>query len=297
VKLPVGLILSVVLAGAVVEAQERISLYAVVLDGTTGDPVQTLAPEDVLIQEDGQNARVVSVEPAFWPVKVQVLVDNGQGLGSTNVQLLKDGVMNLIEALPEGVEVTLVSTSPQPRFLARATTDRAEVMDGLSRLAPDGGAGRFAESLSEATQRVERDDDDAFPVIVSVATSVGDANVRERDVNRIFERLSELPILVHVVMLSSTNNSLSGGANSTRLGIAVTEGTGGRYENINIANRLPELLGELGADIAERHRLSSRQYRLTIERPPGKTGDLGQIGAGATGGRTVRSLSGDGRIR
>jgi hypothetical protein len=134
-------------------------------------------------------------------------------------------------------------------------------------------------------------------VIVSVATSIGDGNVRERDVNRIFSRLTEMPIQVHVVMLGGTGNSLSGGANTTRLGIAVTDGTGGRYENIAIANRLPDLLAELGALIAASHRLSAQQYLLTIERPEGKSGDLGQMGAGATGGRIVRSLSRDGRIR
>jgi len=294
----IGVVLLVVAPGATsVPAQEHIELYAVVLDGTTRDPVQTLAPGDLVVQEDGQAARVVAVEPTNWPVKLQVLVDNGQGLGSTNIQLLKDGLTNLIETLPEDVEVTLVSTSPQPRFLTRATTDRAELMDGLSRLAPDNGAGRFTESLVEATERTERDESPHFPVIMSVATSIGDANVRERDVNRIFARLVEKPIQVHVVMLGGTSNSASGGANTTRIGIAVTGGTGGRYENIAIANRLPGLLAELGAQIAESHRLSSRQYRLDVERPEGKSGDLGQMGAGATGGRIVRSLSRDGRIR
>lgn len=298
VQTAIGMIVLVVaLAATSVSAQEHVELYAVVLDGATRDPVQALAPEDVVVQEDGQAARVVAVEPTNWPVKLQVLVDNGRGLGSTNVQLLKDGVTNLIEALPDDIEVTLVSTSPQPRFLARATTDRAELMEGLSLLTPDNGAGRFTESLSEATQRVERDDSEHFPVIVSVGTTIGDANVRERDVDRIFARLAEKPIQVHVVVLGGTNNSVSGGANTTRLGIAVTEGTGGRYENIAIANRLPALLAEFGAQIAESHRLSSRQYRLEVERPEGKSGDLGQMGAGATGGRIVRSLSMDGRIR
>jgi hypothetical protein len=293
----VGVVLFAALAAGPVLAQERVELYAVVLDGTTNEPVATLAPEDILIQEDGQNARVVSVEPTSWPVKLQMLVDNGQGLGSSNIQLLKDGIVNLIEALPGDVEVTLVSTSPQPRFLARGTRDRAELMEGVSRLGPDGGAGRFTESLAEATQRFEDDEGDYFPVIVSVATSIGDGNVRERDVNRIFSRLTEMPIQVHVVMLGGTGNSLSGGANTTGLGIAVTDGTGGRYENIAIANRLPDLLAELGALIAASHRLSAQQYLLTIERPEGKSGDLGQMGAGATGGRIVRSLSRDGRIR
>jgi hypothetical protein len=70
-------------------------------------------------------------EPVNWPVKLYLLLDNGTGLGSGNVQLLKGGVAGLIEALPANLEVTLVSTAPRPRILARATTDRAALQKGL----------------------------------------------------------------------------------------------------------------------------------------------------------------------
>ena len=104
---------------------------------------------------------------------MQILLDNGIGLGGQNVQHLKNGVKGLLEALPENLEVTLVTTAPQPRFLAAPTTDRAAVQKGLDLLAPDGGAGRFVESLNEATQRIEKDKTDYFPVIISVAHHVG----------------------------------------------------------------------------------------------------------------------------
>ena len=111
--------------------------------------------------------------------------------GSGNLQILKDGVKGLIEALPANLEVTIVTTAPQPRFLVRPTTDKAMMIEGLARLAPDSGAGRFVESMNEATQRIEKDKSDHFPVIIMSGTSSGDANVLERDVKRIFERIQK----------------------------------------------------------------------------------------------------------
>jgi len=240
-------------------------------------------------------AKVVKVEPVNWPVKVQLLLDNGIGLGAGNIQILKDGVKGLIEALPDNLEVTIVTTAPQPRFLVKPTTDKAMMIEGLSRLAPDSGAGRFVESINEATQRIEKDKTDHFPVIIMSGTSSGDANVLDRDVKRIFERIQKKPTTVHVVLLNTTGSS-SGGANQTQVGMAVTEATRGRYESIAAATRLATLLPEIGKQVATSHEKQSHQFCITVERPAGAKGDVGQVGAGARGGLAVRGLSMDGRL-
>ena len=275
--------------------QQQFQLYASVAD-VTGNSVKTLEPTDLRVMEGGVEAKVIKVEPVNWPVKVQLLLDNGIGLGSGNIQILKDGVTGLIQALPDNLEVTIVTTAPQPRFLVRPTTDKAMMLEGLGRLAPDSGAGRFVESMNEATQRIEKDKSDHFPVIIMAGTSSGDANVMERDVKRIFERIQKRPTTVHVVLLNSTTGSASGGANQTQVGMAVTEATRGRFENIAAATRLATLLPEIGKQVAAAVEKQSSQFRLTVERPAGAKGELGQVGAGARSGLTLRGLSMDGRL-
>ena len=243
-KLLMGVAVALCVASDV-RAQQQVQLYASVAD-VTGKPVATLEPADLKVLEGGVEAKIVKVEPVSWPVKVQLLVDNGIGLGGQNIQSLKDGITGLIEALPENLEVTIVTTAPQPRFLVRPTMDKAMMIEGLSRLAPDGGAGRFVESMNEATQRIEKDKSDHFPVIISSATSSGDANVLERDVKRIFERIQKRPTTVHVILLNSTTGSATGGANQTQVGLSVTQATRGRYESIAVPTRLATLLPELG---------------------------------------------------
>jgi len=274
--------------------QEQFQLYASVVD-SAGKAVDKLEATDLRVMEGGVEAKVIKVEPVNWPVKVQLLLDNGIGLGAGNIQILKDGVKGLIESLPDNLEVTIVTTAPQPRFLVRPTTDKAMMIDGLSRLAPDSGAGRFVESMNEATQRIEKDKTDHFPVIIMSGTSSGDANVLDRDVKRIFERIQKKPTTVHVVLLNSTGSS-SGGANQTQVGLAVTEATRGRYESIAAPTRLATLLPEIGKQVAASHDKQSHQFRITVERPSGAKGDVGQVGAGARGGLQVRGLSMDGRL-
>jgi hypothetical protein len=275
-------------------AQQQFQLYASVAD-VSGKALTELQPTDLRVMENGVEAKVVKAEPVNWPVKVQLLLDNGIGLGGGNLQILKDGITGLINALPDNLEVTIVTTAPQPRFLVRPTTDKAAMIEGLSRLAPDSGAGRFVESLNEATQRIERDKTDQFPVIIMSATSSGDANVLERDVKRIFERIQKKPTIVHVVLLNSTNSS-SGGANQTQVGMSVTQATGGRFENIAAATRLATLLPEIGKQVSESVKKQSNQFRLTIERPSGQSGDLGKVTAGARTGLVLQGLSLDGRL-
>ncbi len=278
-----------------VHAQKEFQVYASVVDAT-GAPVAKLEPSDVKVTENGVEAKVLKIEPVNWPTKVQVLVDNGVGLGAANISHLKNGILGLIEALPQNVEVTIVSTAPQPRFLVRPTADKAAMVKGLDVLAPDSGAGRFVEALNEATQRNERDKSNYFPVIIMAATTAGDRNVLDSDVERLMKRLEQRPATVHVILLAGQGQSSSGGANQTQVGLAVTKYTRGRFENINAPARLEALLPEFGTQVAKSHETQSHQFRLTVERPAGAKGDVEKISMGARSGLTTTSVSFDGRV-
>ena len=67
------------------------------------------------------------------------------------------------------------------------------------------------------------------------------------------------------------------GARQVQVAKILADRTGGRYESIAAASRIPVLLGEYGAMIAEAHAFQSRQYMVTVDRPAGLTGTVGQI--------------------
>lgn len=283
----VALILALATSG--VRAQQQFRLFATVAD-ITGGPAKELKAEDVRVTENGAAAKVVKVEPINWPLKVQLLVDNGIGLGSENITHLRNGVRALLEKMADGTEVTFVTTAPQPRFLVKATTDKQALLSGIDRLAPDSGAGRFLDSLNEATQRIEKDKTDYFPVIIAVATTSGDNNIMERDIEKLMQRLQSRPTTVHVVLLTSTRSG-SGGANQTNIGINVTKMTQGRFENINAPTRIATLLPEIGEQTIKAFGNQGGKFRITVERPAGAKGDMGKISMGTGGGVNVTALT------
>jgi hypothetical protein len=272
-------------------AQKQIQLYATILD-SNGAPASSVSVDDVRVTENGMDAKVLKVEPIEWTTKVQILVDNGSGIGSSNLNQLRNGVRGLIEALPMGLEVTLVTTAPQPRFLVRPTTDRQALLAGIDRLAPDSTTGRFVESLGEALQRFERDKADFFGVIVSLGTTMGDNRVLDRDVNQIFERAQKKPTTVHVVMFSpGTGASASGGVIQQELGQQIAKITNGRYEGIAAATRISTLLQEIGAQVAKASEGQSKQFRITAERPAGSSNEPAKISMAARNGKVVTSVT------
>jgi hypothetical protein len=281
-----------VASAAATGAQQQFQVLASVMDGATGKAAAAVEPTDVRVLENDVEGKVLKVEAVDKRVTLQILLDNGAGLGGENLIHLRNGLRALLQALPEGIETTVVTTAPQPRFLVRATTDRTALLAGVDRLSPDTGAGRFVESLNEATQRIEKEKPDTAPVIITAGTTSGDANVMERDIERLMQRLQKRPTTVYAVVLSGgVGRTASGGGAQTEVGLAVTQMTGGRYENINSGSRLATLLPEFGAEVVKAQAQQTRQYRVTVQRPSGTSGDLGKISMGTRPGLAVTRVT------
>ena len=272
-------LVTVALSGAALTAQERFTLLASFTDSATGKPVEALTSGDVTVTEDGVAAKVVTIEPVVRTVRVEVLVDNGIGVGR-NITELRNGVRGLVEGLPPDTETTLVTTAPQGRFLVRATKSREELLKGVDRLAPDSGSGRFVESLVEAAERAHKAKD-AFTVIIVAGTTSGDTKVLDSDMQKALDLIGRKPMVVHVLLYTG-ERSASGGVAQVEVGQRAAQMTSGRYEFINTMSRYSTLLPELGAEVAKQLTGNTKQFRLTVQRPAGKKGDLGKVSVSST---------------
>jgi heme O synthase-like polyprenyltransferase len=88
-------------------------------------------------------------------------------------------------------------------------------------------------------------------MIVSIATSA-DASVRERDIQRLMQRLQQRPTAVHVVMVSAPQRSSTGGSTSW-VAQAATQMTRDRYENITVPNFMMTLLPRFAEQLVTVH--------------------------------------------
>jgi len=274
------------LCAAGLHAQQQFTLLATIVDPEKNTPPDALTTADVRVVEDEVPAKILKVDTVVRNVKVQLLIDNGIGMGQ-NLSQLRNGVRSLIESLPKDIETTLVTTAPQPRFVVKPTKNREEMLKGVDRLAPDSGAGRFTESLLEGAERANKEKD-TFTVFIAAGTTSGDGDVREETMKRLLEQINGKPILIDVLMYQGETSG-TGGGTQVEVGTVVTRVTGGRYEFINSMSRYATLLPEFGADVAKQVAGSSKQFRITAQRPDGKSGKLGKIGISA-GARSVMSV-------
>ena len=242
---------------------------------TSGAPVATLAPDDLKVAENGVEGKIVKVEPIDWPVKVQLLIDNGTGMDdgpradSERRQGLRRG------AARTASRCRCYTTAPQPRSSCEPTTDKQAMLQGVDRIAPDSGAARFVEGLNEAAARIDKEKGNYFPVVVIVGSTTAEgSSVVERDVQRMLQRFVDRAATVHVVMLTT-------GAQS-----GVRRESDGRWRRGRQEHGRPlrqHRGGHPAGHAAARDRRADRQepraskpqFRITFQRPNGASGPLG----------------------
>jgi hypothetical protein len=282
-------------------AQQFIQVYMSAVDND-GKPITDLKAEDVSIQTDGTECKTTKFEAIDWPVKLQLLIDNGP-VHTDALRQMREALRLFIKELPTDMEVTLVSFSPAPRAIYKPGTDRIKLLSAVDLIIPDSGAPKFIDALSEAADRVAKDKRDKkekgnyFPVIMMVGSSgLEGSNARDYQVKKLFKDVQDSTSTVHIVMQSNPNRStdIASGTNGIEVGIRITEMTGGRYEAINTETRLSTLLPEYAKQIVRSHERQSHQYRITCQ-PLAKSAPT-QITASTLRPGLSAALTLDGRV-
>lgn len=285
---PIGLLVLLLTAigATALTAQQQITFF-VAARTTGGEFITDLRPDEIGLNEDGRAAKIVSVVPVAWPVKVTVLVDNGANTAPLLVHY-RSGLKAFFGDLPPGIESSLITLAPQPRWLVRPTSDREALVKGVDRIVPDDGAPRFIDGLIEAANRIEQENRKEmlyFPVIVMLSTTgLEGSGVPDRRVDRMANQLLKYAARLHVVMVSigATSPTTILGATQVQVGKTLADGTGGRYEALAAGSRITSLLPEYARVIGENHVFQSHQYKVTAARPEGATGVPGLLAAIST---------------
>ena len=253
--------------------------FAVSATDSLGAPVTDLKAEDVVMSENGVRQQVVKVEPLSVPVKLTLAVDNGADSADALVHY-RSGLTALVEALPPDVEITLLTTAPQPRTVVRPTTDRAQITRGINGFAPEQASPRFSDTIVEFSQRLQKESRDKkiaayVPVMIMLSTTANQQTSYQpeeitRAANFLVGRRARLNM---VVMSTRTGQATSSGSINASvqatIGIPLVKAMNGRYESLAVSSRLATLLPEWGKDLAVLHRRQSNQFRVTVERAKG----------------------------
>jgi hypothetical protein len=280
--LAAGVLVGLTVAG--LHAQQQFAFFLSAADAS-GRRVTNLSINEIAVAEGGRPARVVKLDPITMPVKVTVMVDNGLG-SAQHLLHYRNGLKGFFEALPTGVEASLLTLAPQPRWVVRRTNDRVQLARGVERIAPDPSAAKFVDGLIEEGRRIDEENREGgsyFPVVVIMSTTGPEgSSPRDRDVERMFQQFKQHSSRVHIVMLGTNMTSPNSlvGARQVQIGKLLSDITGGRYEAIAAPTRIATLLPEYGGLVADAHEFQSQQYLVTVERPEGAKGPLGELSMG-----------------
>ena len=274
------------LSSAVI-AQETGQVYAYVMS-QTGQPVTDLTVEEFSVTEDDVETEVVSAQIGTDPMKVALLVDNGQGL-EDDVTQFRAGASAFIRALPFEHAVGIYTIGGQVQRRTDFLTDKAELLDAADGIFPDRGNTRLLDGVRETWDR-RYEGDEAWPVIVIILTDGTEDSAFMND-NRFLEWINGVRqggLIVHVIQVTTR-----GGSPLTNLALNLTQNTGGRYVSIASATALDGALTTLATDMAALYEEASNRYRVVFERadPPGASISLSVsrpgVGVRLFGGREI----------
>ena len=265
-------LLFVVLAGLVpslAPAQTLGQVFVEVTRRSTGEPVLNLAPDAFEVSEDGRSVGIVSANLDAAPMKIAVLIDNGDRLMETSaLNPLRAGLDGFLDTLAPGHEISLVTIGRSVQQRVDFTTDRAELKDGVGLLFPDRGAGaRLLDGVRETWDR-RFEEDDAFPVMVLVLTDGTETSGSYND-NRYADLLNPLianGVTIHAVMLA-TRGGVRAQQRLPQYALSLVENTGGSVETFVAPNGYERVLPQLAERMNEHYGMVSRRYRLVFERP------------------------------
>lgn len=251
------------------EAQLLGQVFVEVTRRSTGEPVLDLSPEDFEVAENGRPAGILSADLDTHPMKIAVLIDNGDRLMETSaLNPLRAGLDGFLDTLAPGHEISLVTIGRSVQQRVDFTTDRAELKDGVGLLFPDRGAGaRLLDGVRETWDR-RFEEDDAFPVMVLVLTDGTETSGSYND-NRYADLLDPLianGVTIHAVMLAS-RGGVRAQQRLPQYALSLVENTGGSVETFVAPNGYERVLPQLAERMNEHYGVVSRRYRLVFERP------------------------------
>jgi hypothetical protein len=295
-------------ATTIVYAQRPFEFFLFAVD-KQGVPVVDLKETDLSMKEDAGQGTVTSVRRFGWTLKVTVLLDNGPKASGTEtgnmLQHARNGLKKFVEGVPRAVPISLLTTAPTPRFLARDETDPAKLEKAIGLIVQepaDGSYGRFSDSLVEYAFRLEDDFrkygeglPPYLPVLVVISTTTQDGSlVRKEDNIRMITTLRKYRVWTNLIMVTPSKPAQVDDLASIptvevdevqigEIATVLKDNTDGRYFPVSGSGTTSlntKLLPDLARDISARYIKQMFQHKVVVERAAGATGPIKNLAVG-----------------
>ncbi len=253
-------------------AQTTRQLWVGVFDAAN-QPVTDLTPEDFTLTEDNAARKITRASLADDPMRIVLLVDNGDETQLITTQL-REGLHAFVDGLQPEHEVVLITTGRQLRVREKETTDHEKLHKDIDQIFPDkGSATVLLDSLRESWGRFLRKASDRWPVFVIVTTdgAEGSNATRQEEWDTFVKELVASGASVHAAVLQHRGSSVTGTISTAQVSLNLVQNTGGKYDALAAVTGLPAEMKAIAARLAADYDyIKSRyvvQYRVAGKEP------------------------------
>jgi Mg-chelatase subunit ChlD len=220
--------------------------------------VTDLQPGDFDVREGGLPRKVIRAGLANDPMRIALIVDSSETVGSAALNQFRAGLRNFYDALPAETEVALMTIGRQARMRVAPTSDRKKLNDSASGFFADGGGTAALDGVIEGYNRFLRKVEARWPVLVLITTDGPiTGSVRDDELERFLRELQTAGIVAHSIVVSTR-----GSGTPTGVALSVSGSTGGSYEAIAAVTALPDKMKALGEKLAAQFHGASSLYRV-----------------------------------
>jgi hypothetical protein len=228
--------------------------------GEDGMPLDTLAPEDVIVREDGVAREVLKVARSTEPVDITILVDNS--IAATRaLQDMRLGLEKFVATFAGPHPITLVTVADRPTVQVDSTTSKAPLLKGVTRLFAQPGAGAtMNEAVIEASRAIGKRKPARAAIIM--LTSFG-PEFSDRGYQFALDALADSGATLHVLELQDTQRVDPSDPNVRDRNVVIDRGTtetGGTRELLLANLSISDALQKVG-------RAATTQFEVVYGRP------------------------------
>ena len=266
-----GLILAQAGASPVSTEQAQVRSLLVTITDEKGRPAEGLAPEEVVVLENGLARDVVGILPDRRPLTVAVLVDTSANMNSDLRMQVLEPLVAFLMGLPSGSKYALWTTGDRPMKLVDYTSDPGEASQALKRVAPQGG-NTVLDALVEASADLKKKEGERSAVVA--VTKIG-IEFSSRDRFRVVEQaLANAPLFM-AVKIDEGGEGFENLAKYDYVLGELTRKTGGVYETVLTSLAVGHALERVAAALRGQYRLryatvpeiKERKLEVKVSRP------------------------------
>lgn len=223
-----------------------------------GEPVEVLAPGDVIVREDGARREVLRVSPATEPIDIALVVDNSAA-AEDSITHLRDGLRRFVAKMAPNNQIALITLADRPTIVVDYTSDQKRLETGIGRLFSMSMSGMtLLDAIVEVSRGLARRETPRAVVVPVINDGVEFTNRYHREV---IDALKMAGAPLHAVTIGSFYVSGDTAARERALVLDVgTRESGGQRINLLSPMGINTALDKLGREL-------SSQFKVVYGRP------------------------------